>query len=140
MNKPVVSQEQIDSYSREGVVFIPGLLRDWVDTIRQGIDINMHKPGPHAAENLLSTEQGRFFDDYCNWSRIEEFERCIKESCIARAAAELMQSHFIFAPCTEPAAMIVSSAEELFQSALSAMMHDMLNAQDLHHRHLQATA
>lgn len=92
MNEPVVSQEQIDTYSRDGVVLIPGLLANWVDTVRQGIETNMREPGPYAAENLHTGEQGRFFDDYCNWSRINEFERSIKESAIANAASKLMQS------------------------------------------------
>ncbi|MFT5895326.1 MAG: ectoine hydroxylase-related dioxygenase (phytanoyl-CoA dioxygenase family), partial [bacterium] len=92
MNESVVSQEQIDTYSRDGVVLIPGLLTNWVDIVRQGIETNLREPGPYAAENLHSAEPGRFFDDYCNWSRIKEFERCINESLIAKAAAALMQS------------------------------------------------
>ncbi|NEU34810.1 phytanoyl-CoA dioxygenase, partial [bacterium LRH843] len=35
---------------------------------------------------------GRFFDDYCNWSRIPEFERAIREGPAARVAAALMGS------------------------------------------------
>ena len=92
MNKHPISQEQIDTYARDGVVLIPGLLTEWADTIRQGIETNMREPGPYAAENLHSGEQGRFFDDYCNWSRIDEFEQCIRESALAHAARELMQS------------------------------------------------
>lgn len=92
MSKPIISQEQIDTYAQDGVVLIPGLLTDWVSTVRQGIDTNMREPGPYASENLQSAERGRFFDDYCNWSRIAEFERCIRDSSLAKVAAELMQS------------------------------------------------
>lgn len=92
MNEPVVSQEQIETFSRDGVVLIPGLLTNWVDELCKGIDTNMNEPGPYAAENLHAGEQGRFFDDYCNWSRIAEFERCAYESPLAEAAAGLMQS------------------------------------------------
>ena len=92
MNTPVISQEQIDTYKRDGVVLVRGLLADWVDIVRAGIASNMQEPGPYAAENLKDGEQGRFFDDYCNWSRIPEFERTIRDSALASVAAQLMQS------------------------------------------------
>ncbi|HQY95321.1 MAG TPA: hypothetical protein PLS79_27155, partial [Caldilinea sp.] len=37
-------------------------------------------------------EGGRFFDDYCNWTRIPEFESAIRKSPAAEVAADLMQS------------------------------------------------
>lgn len=92
MSQPLISQEHIDAYARDGAVLVRGLLADWVDTVRDGIDINMQQPGPYAAENLKQGEQGRFFDDYCNWSRIPEFERVIRNSPLASVAAQLMQS------------------------------------------------
>jgi ectoine hydroxylase-related dioxygenase (phytanoyl-CoA dioxygenase family) len=92
MNEPVINPEHIETFSRDGVVLIPGLLTHWVDELCRGIDTNMNEPGPYAAENLHAGEQGRFFDDYCNWSRIKEFERCVYQSPLAEAAALLMQS------------------------------------------------
>ncbi len=92
MTHPLLSQDHIDSYARDGVVLVRGLLTDWVELVREGIATNMQTPGPYAAENLKKGEQGRFFDDYCNWSRIEAFERVIRESAVADVAAELMQS------------------------------------------------
>ena len=62
-----------EDFEEDGAVLIKGLFRDWVDTIRAGIERNMAKPGPYAAENLKPGESGRFFDDYCNWDRIPEF-------------------------------------------------------------------
>ncbi|MFK8075243.1 MAG: phytanoyl-CoA dioxygenase family protein [Granulosicoccus sp.] len=89
----MISQEQISAYQRDGVVLVRGLLTDWVETIRAGITTNMKEPGPYAAENLKAGEQGRFFDDYCNWSRIPEFEQTIRDSPLASVAAQLMQSN-----------------------------------------------
>ncbi|MBT8410960.1 MAG: phytanoyl-CoA dioxygenase family protein, partial [Octadecabacter sp.] len=63
-----------------------------VDTLRAGIARNMADPGPYAAENLHSHEKGRFFDDYCNWQRIPEFEQVIRHSPAAEVAADLMGS------------------------------------------------
>ncbi len=87
-----VTQDQIDAYSRDGAVMLPGLFAEWVAPLRAGIARNMQDPGPYAAENLRDGESGRFFDDYCNWSRIPEFGEVIRESGAAKAAAALMQS------------------------------------------------
>ncbi len=88
----LVSPEQIGAYQADGAVFLPGLFADWVETIRAGIERNMREPGPYAAENLKPGEDGRFFDDYCNWQRIPEFVEFVRNSPAAEAAAALMQS------------------------------------------------
>lgn len=92
MPHPLLSHEKIDTFQREGVVLIPGLFRDQVDTIRAGIERNMAQPGPYAAENLREGDTGRFFDDYCNWTRIPEFADVIRTSPAAEVAADLMGS------------------------------------------------
>jgi ectoine hydroxylase-related dioxygenase (phytanoyl-CoA dioxygenase family) len=88
----LVEPQQIAAYEADGAVLIPGLFRDWVDVIAAGIERNMEEPGPYAAENLKHGESGRFFDDYCNWDRIPEFEKVIRESDAALVAARLMRS------------------------------------------------
>lgn len=88
----LVTDEMIETYQRDGVVLVKGLWKDWVDTIRAGIERNMAEPGPYAAENLKPGEGGRFFDDYCNWDRIPEFEEVIRKSDVADVAAKLMGS------------------------------------------------
>ena len=89
---PLVTQEDIITFQRDGVVLIKGLFKDHVETIRTGIERNMTEPGPYAAENLNAGEGGRFFDDYCNWNRISEFEEVIRNSPAAEVAADLMKS------------------------------------------------
>ena len=64
MNKPFVSNSDIETFQRDGVVLITGLFNDYIDLIRSGIERNMREPGEYAAENLQSGESGRFFDDY----------------------------------------------------------------------------
>lgn len=89
---PLVTQDMIDTYQRDGVVLIKGLFAQHVETLRAGIERNMNEPGPYAAENLKEGEGGRFFDDYCNWTRISEFEDVIRHSDAGAVAADLMQS------------------------------------------------
>lgn len=85
-----LTETQIETFQRDGVVMIPGALTDWVEVIRAGIDRNMAEPGPYASENAVS--EGRFFDDYVNWTRIPEYERIIRESPVAKLAAQAMRS------------------------------------------------
>ncbi len=92
MTHPLLSDTDVETFRRDGVVLIRGLFADHVDAIRDGIDANMAAPGPYAAENLKAGEGGRFFDDYCNWTRIPQFEAAIRDSPAAAVAAELMGS------------------------------------------------
>ncbi len=92
MLHPLLTQDHVEAYQRDGVVLVKGLFKDYVEQLRKGIETNMAEPGPYAAENLKVGENGRFFDDYCNWNRIAEFEEAIRHSPVAEVAADLMQS------------------------------------------------
>jgi len=92
MTHSLLSLDHIDAYARDGVVLVRGLFKDQVQLLRAGVTRNMAEAGPYAAENLKEGETGRFFDDYCNWTRIPEFEAAIKASPAAAVAAELMGS------------------------------------------------
>ena len=95
MSHSLLTQNDITTYQRDGVVLIRGLFSDHIETLRAGIERNMAAPGPYAAENLHKHEKGRFFDDYCNWQRIKEFQDVIEDSPAAEVAADLMQSQTV---------------------------------------------
>lgn len=95
MPHPLVSQSDIEAYQRDGVVLIRGLWAAEVEQLRAGIARNMDAPGPYAAENLKPGEGGRFFDDYCNWTRIPEFADVVRNSAVAEVAADLMGSRSV---------------------------------------------
>lgn len=90
-----LDQNLIDTYQAEGAVLIKGLFTQWVDDICAGIEHNMREPGVYAAENVTDADTGRFFDDYCNWTRIPEFEKIIRQSDAAAVAAQLMTSNTV---------------------------------------------
>ena len=89
---PLLTRDQIDEYQSGGVTLIRGLFANQVELLRAGVARNMEEPGPFASENEKAGESGRFFDDYCNWQRIPEFEQAILESPAAEVAAGLMGS------------------------------------------------
>lgn len=91
----LITQDHIDAFQRDGVTMIKGLFADHVDTIRDGIEFNMSNPGKYAAENTKGGDTGRFFDDYCNWQRITQFQDVIHNSPAAEVAADLMQSDIV---------------------------------------------
>ncbi|WP_170454288.1 phytanoyl-CoA dioxygenase family protein [Ruegeria arenilitoris] len=95
MPHPLVSPEMIENYRNDGVVLVKGLFADHVDALREGVARNMADPGPYASENKKEGETGRFFDDYCNWSRIPEFRQVIQASPVAEVAADLMESRSV---------------------------------------------
>lgn len=86
----VVSDTDCDAFQRDGAIKLTGIFTDWVEVIRDGIARNMSEPGPYASENAVV--EGRFFDDYCNWTRIPEFQRVIEASNAGRIAAKVMAS------------------------------------------------
>lgn len=52
MTHPLLTQDHIDAYARDGVVLVKGLFKDQVEQLREGVARNMAEPGPYAAENL----------------------------------------------------------------------------------------
>jgi ectoine hydroxylase-related dioxygenase (phytanoyl-CoA dioxygenase family) len=92
MPHPLLTEDLIDAYARDGAVVIRGLFAEQVELLRAGVARNMEEPGPYAAENTQGGDTGRFFDDYCNWTRIPEFEQAIHASPVAEVAADLMRS------------------------------------------------
>ena len=95
MTHPLLTRDDIDSYQRDGVVLVKGLFVDHVETLRRGIEANMAAPGPYASNNEKAGETGRFFDDYCNWTRIPEFAEVVRGSALAEVAADLMGSNSV---------------------------------------------
>lgn len=83
-----------DEFQRDGVAVIRNLLTSaQVEKLRSGVAANQQKPGPYASHNEKEGECGLFFDDYCNWTRIDEFREVLQESKMAQTAAWLMKSN-----------------------------------------------
>ncbi|MDP9138451.1 MAG: phytanoyl-CoA dioxygenase family protein, partial [Pseudomonadota bacterium] len=82
----------IADFQRDGAVCIRGAFTGWVDTIAAGIDRNMLDRSATASD-IVRDGKGSFFDDYCNWERIPEFSRVVRESPAAAIAAAVMRSN-----------------------------------------------
>jgi ectoine hydroxylase-related dioxygenase (phytanoyl-CoA dioxygenase family) len=87
-----IDETVCDTYAEAGAVCLRGIFTDWVELLRAGVERNHDQPGPYFSENVIDGDTGRFWDDYCNWQRIPEFNRFIKESNAAQLAAQIMRS------------------------------------------------
>ena len=92
--KKYLSEEEVDFYQDQGVIVIKNVFSPWIDSLRTGFDKVLKEPGPHARENVKN-EEGRFFEDYCNWQRIIEFKKFADESLAAQIVAEATGSKSI---------------------------------------------
>jgi len=91
----VLDPSTIDAFALDGAVVIRSAFVGWIDELRVGVARNLDEPGPYFAENVPDGGSGRFWDDYCNWERIPEFERFVRESPAAAIAGELMASQTV---------------------------------------------
>ena len=92
--KKYLSDEEIDFYQNQGAIVIKNVFKPWTDLLRTGFEKVLKEPGPHARENVKN-EEGRFFEDYCNWQRITEFKNFAEESPAAQIVAEATGSKSI---------------------------------------------
>ena len=88
-----LSDEQVAQFQRDGAMCIRQLLSaDELALLQAGIEANLAAPSPRAKIASRPDDPGRFFEDFCNWQDIPQFERFIRETPLAIAAQRLMDS------------------------------------------------
>ena len=92
---PKLSDKQISNYKNDGVILIENVFTPWVEKLQIGFEKVIKNPGPHARENVSKEKKGRFFEDYCNWERIEEFRDFILNSPAAKIVSQATGSKTI---------------------------------------------
>ena len=91
---PLLDPSLVESYQTHGVVVLKGLASpETIAELAEGVERNLASPGPWANEYTPAGSSGRFFDDYVNWQRIDQFARPATTGAIPRAARELMGSN-----------------------------------------------
>ncbi|MEM9441884.1 MAG: phytanoyl-CoA dioxygenase family protein [Pseudomonadota bacterium] len=87
-----LNDQTIHEFQEKGVTVLRDVFSDWVQTLRDGVEANMHDPDPNARIYRGDKGGGRFFVDYCNWARIPQYKDFIFHSPAAAIGSELMQS------------------------------------------------
>ena len=93
-NKSVLIPDSLaQQFLDDGVVVIRNAFSaDWIDLLSRGLDKNIANPGRYRREYTPEGGTGHFFGDYCNWSRIPEYEDFARNSPAAEIAGTLMKS------------------------------------------------
>jgi ectoine hydroxylase-related dioxygenase (phytanoyl-CoA dioxygenase family) len=82
-----------DEFQRDGAVVLRGVLTAGeIALLGQGMAANRAAPGPLAKVASAADDPGEFFEDFCNWTRNAPYERVLRESKLAEAAALLTGS------------------------------------------------
>jgi len=88
----LVSATDITKYQRDGVVVLRNVLtQNVIAELSDALAQNMQSPGPWANEYAANSQQGRFFDDYVNWSRFDAYKTCALSGVLPQIALALMQ-------------------------------------------------
>ncbi len=87
----MVRPEQVQAYRRDGVVCLRQVFTPRaIAQLAEGIDWNLAHPSERAIVASTPNDPGRFFEDFCNWQRIDAYRRFIEESPAAALAGALM--------------------------------------------------
>jgi ectoine hydroxylase-related dioxygenase (phytanoyl-CoA dioxygenase family) len=88
----LVDDATIAAYRDDGAVLLRGVFAAWVDRLRDGVETLMAAPSPLERSYQPKDGSARFFQDLCNWQRIDPFRDFVLHSPTAAIAADLMQS------------------------------------------------
>lgn len=87
-----VTDEIVATFRRDGVVWIPKLLSPaWLSLLEFGLRRNMNNPGPYGLWHWEG-EPGSYWDDYCNYAVVPEYQRLLADSPIVDVMAKLLGS------------------------------------------------
>ncbi|MGI9335142.1 MAG: phytanoyl-CoA dioxygenase family protein [Gammaproteobacteria bacterium] len=89
-DEALVSRANAEAFARDGVTVLRGAFGEWVERLREGVEKNLRSPGPHVRHYTPDGQPGRFFGDYCNWQRIDEYEDFVRRSALGAVGAALM--------------------------------------------------
>ena len=88
----MIAETDIEDYQRDGAIILRGVFKDWVEPLREGVAALMADPSP--LERSYEPEDGsaKFFQDLCNWQRIDAFRNFVFGSPAGEIGARLMGS------------------------------------------------
>ena len=69
-----MEKDIIDNYQNYGVSLVKNVIsNDWLEKLAAGVKKNFENPSQYKC--VYEEEDGKeiFYDDYCNWQRIEEY-------------------------------------------------------------------
>lgn len=91
----IIGNNIINEYRKNGAVCLRGIFdQKWIDKVKSGIEKNRLSPSQYGESLKGEGGPGIYFDDYCNWRNIPEFEDYVYNSPAAEIAGRLMESQY----------------------------------------------
>ncbi|ELU17267.1 hypothetical protein CAPTEDRAFT_192845 [Capitella teleta] len=89
----MASPEDVDFFQKNGAVLLKNIFnKSWLDKITRGINATLVNPSKYSEKLRTAEGTGYYFNDYCNWEKIEEFRDVVFNSPAAEVARSLMKS------------------------------------------------
>ena len=89
----MISKKNIEHYNNNCVVVLRNVIqKKWITILKRGLKKNFQNPSKYKCVYEINNKKELFYDDYCNWNKIEEYKNFIFKSNIGYIAQELMQS------------------------------------------------
>lgn len=86
------NETEIEQFADDGAIVLRGVFQDWIAPLRDGIDKLMADPSPRERSYQPADGSAPFFQDLCNWQRINAFRDFVMTSPAGAIAAALMRS------------------------------------------------
>jgi len=91
----LVTEADIERFDQDGAIVLRDVFsQEWVQKVKEGIQINLANPSKYSEKLALKEGQGAYFNDYCNWQTIQQFKDFAFNSPAAEIAAKLMNSQY----------------------------------------------
>ncbi len=87
-----LSEYQISKYKNDGVILVKEAFLPWIEKLKNGFQKVLDNPSFYGRENTSNKKKGRFFEDYCNWERVDEFKDFFFNSPAAEIIAQSTSS------------------------------------------------
>lgn len=91
-SRRLVTSQEINAFQDKGAICLRGVFKDWVENLKRGIADNHRNPSEKSEWHQSKDSETFYFNDYCNWRKIPEFEQFVLESPAAEIAGKLMKS------------------------------------------------
>ena len=89
----MISNSSIKNYNIDGVVVLRNIVNiKWINILKRGLRKNFQNPSKYKCVYEQNNKKELFYDDYCNWNKIDEYKNFIFNSEISNIAKQLMQS------------------------------------------------
>ena len=89
----MINNSSIKNYNNNGVVVLRNIVNiKWINILKRGLRKNFQNPSKYKCVYEQNNKKELFYDDYCNWNKIDEYKNFIFNSGISNIAKQLMQS------------------------------------------------